>query len=144
LADRKRRDRKRVPSAAVFTNPRRLILLMETPPWNNLLRFLLHDFLDAGSEIFQYYSRGVSPWSTGHDPPDASSRRSDRGRESASDAAPNQALDASRQIAPVLIRPRDNCRASCAGSSVPNRGGFRSSRQNLVVGQIWREAPQVI
>src|SRR6266403_2778891 len=53
-------------SAAVFTNPRRLILLMETPPWNNLLRFLLHDILDAGSEIFQHYSRGVSSWSTGH------------------------------------------------------------------------------
>src|SRR5438552_9337915 len=48
-------------SAAVFTNPRRLILLMGTPPRNNLLGFLLYDFLDAGSEIFQHDRRCVSP-----------------------------------------------------------------------------------
>src|SRR5260370_1118715 len=53
-------------SAVVFTNPRRLILLMETPPGNNLLRFLLHDFLDARPKIFQHHGRGVSSRSSGH------------------------------------------------------------------------------
>src|SRR5467141_4745327 len=53
-------------SAVVFTNPRRLILLMETPPGNNLLRFLLHDFLDARPKIFQHHGRGVSSRPSGH------------------------------------------------------------------------------
>src|SRR5260370_22294501 len=52
-------------SAAVFTNPRLLILLMRAPPRNDLLHFLLHNFFDAGPKIFQHYSRRVSAWPSG-------------------------------------------------------------------------------
>src|SRR6267378_601501 len=53
-------------SAAVFTNPRRLILLMGTPPSNELLRFLVHDFLDARPEIFQHDCGRISSWAAGY------------------------------------------------------------------------------
>src|SRR6266478_4787940 len=53
-------------SAAVFTNPRLLILLMGTPPLNYPLRFLPYDFLDTGPEIFQHHRCCIPPRSTGH------------------------------------------------------------------------------
>src|SRR5229473_5439216 len=53
-------------SAAVFTNPRRLILLIGTPPSNELLRFLVHDFLDARPEIFQHDCGRISPRAAGY------------------------------------------------------------------------------
>src|SRR5229473_5041779 len=52
-------------SAAVFTNPRRLILLMGTPPRNDFLRFL-HDFFDARPKILQLHGRGVSSRPSDH------------------------------------------------------------------------------
>src|SRR5713101_7936519 len=55
-------------SAAVFTNPRRLILLMRAPPRKNLLHFLLHNFLDARPKIFQHYGRRVSARPSVHRP----------------------------------------------------------------------------
>ena len=44
-------------SAAVFTNPRRLIVLIWTLPLSNFLRFLLNHFLDAGPKVFQHHRR---------------------------------------------------------------------------------------
>src|SRR5580704_10900213 len=46
-------------SAVVFTNSRRLIVLIGTLPQQKLLR-LLHYFLDAGPKILQHHGRGVS------------------------------------------------------------------------------------
>src|SRR5713226_8745954 len=53
-------------SAAVFTKPRLLILLMGTPPRNYLLRFLPYDFLDARPKIFQHHGRRIPSRSAGH------------------------------------------------------------------------------
>src|SRR6266852_2383079 len=52
--------------AAVFTNPRRLILLMRKPPRNNLLSFLLHHFFDAGPEVLQHHRCRIPPRAAGH------------------------------------------------------------------------------
>src|ERR1700682_86923 len=132
-------------SAAVFTNPRRLILLMETPPWNNLLRFLLHDFLDARPKIFQHYSRGVSSRPSG--------ARSARMRRRAG------LIEAGNRH--PMLRPARHwshrarlCWSRSARVTTPVpvvrvhpfqiERAFDRPRQNLVVGQIWREAPQII
>src|SRR5580704_14683945 len=51
-------------SAVVFTNSRRLIVLIGTLPQQKLLR-LLHYFLDAGTKILQHHGRGVSSGASG-------------------------------------------------------------------------------
>src|SRR5713226_348568 len=53
-------------SAAVFTNPRLLILLMGTSPRNSLLRFLPYDFLDARPKVFQHHGSSISSRSAGY------------------------------------------------------------------------------
>src|ERR1700687_4881625 len=130
-------------SAAVFTNPRRLILLMETPPWNNLLRFLLHDFLDARPKIFQHYSRGVSSRPSGH--------RSARMRRRAG------LIEAGNRH--PMLRParhwthRSGLRRSRSArvtTAVPVvrvhafqiKRALNNPRENLVIRQIGREPPQ--
>src|SRR6266852_6239938 len=130
-------------SAAVFTNPRRLILLICTPPWNNLLRFLVDDFLDARPKIFQHYRRRVSSGPSGH--------RSARMRRRASlikAGNRHSMLRVSRHGAhrAGLRRPR-SARVTTAVPVVrihafQVKRTFDDSRENLVIRQIGREPPQ--
>src|ERR1700687_6154965 len=131
-------------SAVAFTNSRRLIVLMGTPPQTNLLR-LLHHFLDAGSEIFQHHSCGVSSRPPG--------RRSARMRRRAGLIEAGDRHPMLRPTRHWTHRAR-LCwsRSARVTTAVPVvrvhpfqiERAFDRPRQNLVVGQIWRETPQVI
>src|SRR6266446_3310912 len=130
-------------SAAVFTNPRRLILLMCAPPSNNLLRFLVHDFLDARPKIFQHYRRRVSSGPAGH--------RAARMRRRASlikAGNRHSMLRVSRHWAHRSgLRRSRSARVTTAVPVVrihalQIKRTLDDSRENLVVRQIAREPPQ--
>src|SRR5713226_5166763 len=130
-------------SAAVFTNPRLLILLMATSPRNSLLRFLPYDFLDARPKIFQHHGRSISSWSAGY--------RSAGMRRGAG-------LIQTRDRHPVLRPARHRTHRSglrragpaCVTTAVPVmrihalqiKRALDDPRENLVFRQVGRELPQ--
>src|SRR6266436_3453604 len=111
-------------SAAAFTNPRLLILLMgnASPKLSVTLSSL---------RLPRYWSRNLSASPLLHSAPvhrsrihrDVLSLLFDTNQQSASGVAPSPPRDASHPIAPGSIRLRDNSHASCAGSCVRDRAG---------------------
>src|SRR5216684_6157635 len=130
-------------SAAVFTNPRLLILLMGTPPLNYPLRFLPYDFLDTGPEIFQHHCCRIPPRSTGYG--SAGMCRRSRLIQTCNRHA---VLRPARRGAhrSRLRRPR----SACVTTPVPVvrihpfqiQRALYDPRENFVIGQIGRELPQ--
>src|SRR6266851_1363959 len=109
-------------SAAVFTNPRRLILLMRAPPPEESLTLSSSQLPRCSSQnLSALRSPRFCPALRSPTRRDASSLRSDTSRESACDAVPSPARDASRQPVLARIHLRDNCRASCVDSCAPDQ-----------------------
>src|SRR5467141_1970005 len=130
-------------SAAVFTNPRLLILLMGTPPLNYPLRFLPYDFLDTGPEIFQHHRCRIPPRSTGYG--------------SAGMCRRSRLIQACNWHAVLRPARRGAHRAGLRRTGSPRvttavpvvrihalqiERALNDSRENLVIRQIRRELPQ--
>src|ERR1700674_1061770 len=110
-----------------------------------LLHFLLNYFFDAGAKILQHHCRCVSPGRTG-----------DRTSRKCSGACLIQARDGHAMLRPARYRAHcaGLCRARCASvnTAMPEmrvhalevEGAFHKPGKDLIVGQIWREAPQII
>src|SRR5467141_319431 len=127
-----------------FFSPSADLANLNPPRFFARLRFLVHDFLDAGSEIFQHHRRGVS---------------AGRSRDRAARKCRRARLVQPRNRHAMLRPPRHRAHRSYlrralrsrVGASVPEmrihpfkiEWALHKSRQDLVVGQIRRESSQV-